>query len=334
MCGIAGFFGKGGADKVRAMCDLMAHRGPDDFDMRECAGFAIGQRRLSINDLAGGRQPLTDPSGKLVLVCNGEIYNYPELRAKYEAQGYAFKTRSDSEIVLPLYLEYGEKCVEKLRGMFGFALWDSEKRRLLLARDHMGQKPVFFAAAGDSFAFASEPKCILASGLLAREPDLEALWHYMSLRYLPDDRTLFKGVRKLPAAHYAVWEGGKVRTQRYWKLDTFRNKLQGDEKELTDALEKLLLKTDKAFGQVVNIGNPSEVTILDLAKTIKKQLKSKSEIQHLSYAEAYQDGGFEDMRRRVPSIEKAKKLIGFAPKKTLRDIIADVAKEFRSGQIV
>ena len=131
MCGIAGFFGKDGAAKVRAMCDLMVHRGPDDFDMRESAGFAIGQRRLSINDLAGGRQPLTDASGKLVLVCNGEIYNYPELRAKYEAAGYAFKTRSDSEIVLPLYLEYGEKCVEKLRGMFGFALWDSEKRRPL-----------------------------------------------------------------------------------------------------------------------------------------------------------------------------------------------------------
>ena len=189
MCGIAGFYGKGGADKVRAMCDLMAHRGPDDFDMRECAGFAIGQRRLSINDLAGGRQPLVDPSGKLILVCNGEIYNYPELRAKYEAQGYAFKTRSDSEIVLPLYLEYGEKCVEKLRGMFGFALWDAEKKRLLLARDHMGQKPVFYAQGADgAFAFASEPKAILATGIVPREVDMEALWHYMSLRYLPDDR--------------------------------------------------------------------------------------------------------------------------------------------------
>ena len=247
MCGIAGFYGKGGADKVRAMCDLMAHRGPDDFDMRESAGFAIGQRRLSINDLAGGRQPLADPSGKLVLVCNGEIYNYPELRAKYEAQGYAFKTRSDSEIVLPLYLEYGEKCVEKLRGMFGFALWDSEKRRLLLARDHMGQKPVFYASGADgSFAFASEPKAILATGIVPREVDMEALWHYMSLRYLPDDRSLFKGVVKLPAAHYAVWEEGRgVRVERYWKLSTFEPKRTGTAEELTDELEALLLDTVK-----------------------------------------------------------------------------------------
>lgn len=247
MCGIAGFFGNGGADKVRSMCDLMAHRGPDDSGFADLGGFAIGQRRLSINDLSGGRQPLFDPSGKVCLVCNGEIYNYPELRARYEAKGYAFKTRSDSEIVLPLYLEFGEKCVEKLRGMFGFALWDSEKRRLLLARDHLGQKPVFYAQGADgSFAFASEPKAVLASGIVSREVDMEALWHYMSLRYLPDDRSLFKGVVKLPAATIAVWEPGKaVRTRKYWTLSTFEPKRAGSAEELTDELEALLLDTVK-----------------------------------------------------------------------------------------
>ena len=246
MCGIAGFFGKGGAEKVRAMCDLMVHRGPDDSGFAELAGFAIGQRRLSINDLAGGRQPLFDPSGEICLVCNGEIYNYPELRAKYEASGYVFKTRSDSEIVIPLYLEYGEKCVEKLRGMFGFALWDARRRRLLLARDHLGQKPVFYAQGADgSFAFASEPKAVLASGIVPREVDMEALWHYMSLRYLPDDRSLFKGVVKLPAATYAVWEGGTLRTEKYWTLSTFEPKRAGTAEELTDELEALLLDTVK-----------------------------------------------------------------------------------------
>ena len=246
MCGIAGFFGKGGAEKVRAMCDLMVHRGPDDSGFAELSGFAIGQRRLSINDLAGGRQPLFDPSGEICLVCNGEIYNYPELRAKYEAAGYAFKTRSDSEIVLPLYLEYGEKCVEKLRGMFGFALWDSRSRKLLLARDHLGQKPVFYAQGADgSFAFASEPKAVLASGIVPREVDMEALWHYMSLRYLPDDRSLFKGVVKLPAATYAVWQDGKLRTEKYWTLSTFAPKRSGTAEELADELEALLFDTVK-----------------------------------------------------------------------------------------
>lgn len=248
MCGIAGFFGKGGEGRVRAMCDLMAHRGPDDSGFAELGGFAIGQRRLSINDLSGGRQPLFDPSGKICLVCNGEIYNFPELRAEYEAKGYEFKTRSDSEIVLPLYLELGEKCVERLRGMFAFALWDSDRRKLLLARDHLGQKPVFYAQGADgSFAFASEPKAVLASGIVPRGIDMEALWHYMSLRYLPDDRSLFEGVVKLPAATYAVWEEGKgVRTGKYWKLSTFSPKRGGSERDLTDELEALLLDTVKA----------------------------------------------------------------------------------------
>ncbi len=248
MCGIAGFFGSSSSGaKVRAMCDLMAHRGPDDSGFFDGPDYSIGQRRLSINDLSGGRQPLFDPSGKIALVCNGEIYNYPELRARYESKGYQFKTRSDSEIVIPLYLEHGDDCVRHLRGMFGFALWDSSRRRLLLARDHLGQKPVFYASGADgSFAFASEPKAVLSSGLLPREVDMEALWHYMSLRYLPDDRSLFKGVVKLPAATYAVWEPGKgVRTQKYWSLSTFEPKRRGSAQELADELEALLLDTVK-----------------------------------------------------------------------------------------
>ena len=227
------------------MCALMAHRGPDDEGYAELGGMVIGQRRLSINDLSGGKQPLFDASGSLCLVCNGEIYNYPELRTEYESRGYVFKTRSDSEIILPLYIDYGEKCVEKLRGMFGFALWDSSKRKLLLARDHLGQKPVFYASGADgSFAFASEPKAILESGIVQRDIDMEALWHYMSLRYLPDDRSLFRGVVKLPAATYAVWEEGKaVRTEKYWTLSTFEPKRAGNADDLADELDALLLDT-------------------------------------------------------------------------------------------
>lgn len=243
MCGIAGMSGEGALATVKQMCDLMAYRGPDDFGSADLGRIAFGQRRLSINDLAGGHQPILNESGHLALVCNGEIYNSPDLRKELLSKGHVFKTATDVEVILHLYEEWGDECVKRLRGMFAFALWDADRQRLLMARDHMGQKPLFYAVRDGEIAFASEPKGVLASGIVRKDIDLEALWHYMSLRYMPDDRSLFKGVVKLPAAHLAVWENGAVRTERYWKLDTFRHKMVGSEKELTDKLEKLLLET-------------------------------------------------------------------------------------------
>ena len=243
MCGIAGFIGQGHEEHIEAMTRLMSYRGPDDEGFYSDDLISLGQRRLSINGVSDGHQPIANEKGDILLVCNGEIYNSPDLRRELEAKGHVFRTSTDVETILHLYEEVGEKCFARLRGMFGAAIWDKTNRRLLLARDHMGQKPVFFATRGADIAFASEPKSVLASGILGREIDLEALWHYMSLRYLPDDRSLFRGVRKLPAATYAVWEHGKVRTERYWRLDTFKDKREGDEKTLTDDLEKLLLET-------------------------------------------------------------------------------------------
>ncbi len=298
MCGIAGFSGANGANIVKQMCDLMTYRGPDDFGQQELEGMIFGQRRLSINDLAGGHQPIPDDTGRLMLVCNGEIYNSPEIRKNYEAKGYRFRTSTDVEVILPLYKEYGEKCVAHLRGMFGFALWDADRRRLLLARDHMGQKPVFYATNGRDIAFASEPKSVLASGIVKREMDLEALWHYMSLRYLPDDRSLFQGVVKLPAAHYAVWEDGKIRTERYWHLDTFKDKLEGTEDELADRLEALLLDTvkghllsDVPVGTVLSGGIDSSLITAMTAKITGKSFDTFSigvkeqDINELPWAE-------------------------------------------------
>ena len=297
MCGIAGLICENHETRIKAMTDIMAYRGPDDDGFYSDETISLGQRRLSINDIGGGHQPIANEDGTIQLVCNGEIYNSPSLRAELVARGHRFRTKTDVEVILHLYEDKGEDCFADLRGMFGVAIWDRLRRRLVLARDHMGQKPVFYAAAGQSFAFASEPKCILASGLLAREPDLEALWHYMSLRYLPDDRTLFKGVRKLPAAHYAVWEGGQVRTKRYWKLDTFRNKLQGDEKELTDALEKLLLETielhllsDVPVGTFLSGGIDSSLITAMTAKITGKKFNTFSigvndQINELPWAE-------------------------------------------------
>ncbi|MGN0845258.1 MAG: asparagine synthase (glutamine-hydrolyzing) [Kiritimatiellia bacterium] len=243
MCGIAGFNGADSETIVRRMCDLMAYRGPDDFGCETRNGMTLGQRRLSIVDLSGGHQPIENENGRILLVCNGEIYNSPSLREELLSKGHVFRTKTDVEVILHLYEEEGEAFVKRLHGMFAYAIWDSEARRLLLGRDHMGQKPLFFATNGESIAFASEPKGVLASGIVKRDIDLEALWHYMSLRYLSDDRSLFAGVVKLPAAHYAVFERGKLRMERYWKLDAFRDKLDGTEKELTDLLEQKLLKT-------------------------------------------------------------------------------------------
>ena len=241
MCGIAGLICENHESRIKAMTDIMAYRGPDDEGFYSDSVISLGQRRLSINDLAGGHQPISNEKGTIQLLANGEIYNSPELRIQLLARGHAFKTSTDVEVVLHLYEEMGEECFKELRGMFAIAIWDAPGKRLVLARDHMGQKPVFYASSGDAFAFGSEPKVVLASGILGRQVDLEALWHYMSLRYLPDDHSLFLGVKKLPAASYAILEGGKLTVRRYWKLDTFHNKVSGTEKELTDSLERLLL---------------------------------------------------------------------------------------------
>jgi asparagine synthase (glutamine-hydrolysing) len=145
---------------------------------------SLGQRRLSIIDLAGGRQPILNEDGSLALVCNGEIYNSPTLRDELAARGHVLSTATDVEVILHLYEECGDECITSLRGMFAFGLWDFKRNRILLGRDHMGQKPLFFAHANGNFAFASEVKSILASGIVERKPEIEGLWHYMSLRYL------------------------------------------------------------------------------------------------------------------------------------------------------
>ena len=245
MSGIAGFSGANSADIVKKMSDLMAYRGPSASGMTTLDGFSLAQRsHLSDGKDAAGR-PTVSQSGRIVLVCDGEIYNSPALRDELRAKGHSFQTNASGEVILKLYEDEGEAFVKRLRGAFGLAIWDADKKRLLLARDHMGQKPVFYAMRDGAVAFASEPKAVLASGLLTREIDLEALWHYMSLRYLPDDRSLFKNCIKLPAATYVVFEKGKVRTETYWHLDTFKQKRQGTVEELTDELEQVLLESVK-----------------------------------------------------------------------------------------
>ena len=242
MCGIAGILTSEHQDVIQPMTSAMSHRGPDDEGFFHDAYIAFGQRRLSIIDLAGGRQPIANEDETLQLICNGEIYNSPTLRKELEDRGHRFRTHTDVEVILHLYEEYGRGCISRLRGMFAFALWDSHRHKLLLARDHMGQKPLFFCRTGDALLFASEVKAILASGLIRPEMDLDALWHYISLRFVPDRYTLFKGIEKLPAATSMLWQDGRIDFERYWCPD-FTNKLPGSEEEVTDQLDELLRET-------------------------------------------------------------------------------------------
>jgi asparagine synthase (glutamine-hydrolysing) len=177
MCGIAGIVGRmdsGGAD-IAAMLQALVHRGPDGEGIYTDGLAALGHRRLSIIDLAGGRQPLRNAEGTVWLVCNGEIYNYVELRQQLEARGHRFVTHSDCEVIIGLYEAYGDRLLDHLRGMFAFALWDTRRQRLLAARDHLGQKPFFYVAEADRFAFGSEIKSLLALDPGLRQLNLTAL---------------------------------------------------------------------------------------------------------------------------------------------------------------
>ncbi len=244
MCGIAGIIAPNGDKIIKDITRVLTHRGPDEEGYFTDNSIALGQRRLSINDLSSGTQPISNENNTLQLICNGEIYNSPELREKLIAQGHKFKTTTDVEVILHLYEEYGKDSVKHLRGMFAFAIWDTKKQTLFMARDHLGQKPLFFFHRNGTFIFASEVKAILKSNLVSPEIDLDGLWHYISLRFMPDDYSLFKNIHKLPAASWLFWENGKIKVEKYWELN-FKNKLPNNEKEIEEGLNSLLLDTVK-----------------------------------------------------------------------------------------
>jgi asparagine synthase (glutamine-hydrolysing) len=225
MCGIAGQLNLAGTERdpraravVAAMCDALVHRGPDDSGLLASGPMVMGMRRLSIIDLAGGRQPITNEDGSVVVVCNGEIYNYRELAEGLRARGHRFRSGSDVEVLVHLYEERGPDFVRLLRGMFAFALWDERKRRLVLGRDRLGIKPLHFTSDGHRLLFASEIKALLVGGA-ERRLDLEALHHYLTLSYVPAPWTVYAGVHKLLPGHLLIVEGGQFRLERYWQLE-------------------------------------------------------------------------------------------------------------------
>ena len=216
MCGIAGFVGVQEPGLLERMTDTLRHRGPDGDGYFCAEGVGLGHRRLSIIDVAGGRQPIENEDGSLVLIHNGEIYNHRVLRRELQARGHRFRTASDSEVILHLYEEFGPACLEKMAGMWTFAIYDRAKRRLMLARDRLGIKPLYYVEAGGGVLFASEIKSLLRFDGFQPTLDLQAVHDYLALRYVPGPGGMFKEVRKLPAAHYAMVEDGRLTLTRYW----------------------------------------------------------------------------------------------------------------------
>ncbi len=246
MCGIAGFSdktgdpGRAGADStlVREMCAAIRHRGPDDEGTHVEPGVALGMRRLSIIDLVTGHQPMHNEDGSVWVVFNGEIYNFQELRADLEARGHRFATHCDTETIVHAYEEWRDGAFARLRGMFAVALWDRPARRLVLARDRSGIKPLHYAVSGERLYFASEIKSILAAGL-PRAIDAAALDHYLSFLYTPGDRSIFRAVAKLPPGHLLEWRDGRAAVSKYWEVSACED-FDGSEADAAARLHDVL----------------------------------------------------------------------------------------------
>ncbi|HVR97268.1 MAG TPA: asparagine synthase (glutamine-hydrolyzing) [Thermoanaerobaculia bacterium] len=264
MCGIAGLFlyGPGGPvarrETVAPMVERLGHRGPDDHGIHLAGPFALGHTRLSIVDVAGGHQPIFNEDRTVAVVLNGEIYNHRALRGDLEARGHRFATRSDTEVIVHLYEELGDGCVEKLGGMFAFAVADLKRRRLLLARDRVGKKPLYLSDDGGSLGYASELKSLLAAGLVEPAVDPEALDLYLTLGYVPTPWTIFRGARKLPAGHFAVCDARGLRVERYWDVE-FPETVEDDGSRRTD--ERLAAELEELLATAVRDRLESEVPL-------------------------------------------------------------------------
>jgi len=232
MCGICGFSGAPDDERLSRMVGSLVHRGPDDEGRYVDEAVSLAMRRLSVIDVAGGHQPIWNETRTVCVVMNGEIYNFQALRERLIAQGHRFTTRCDTEVLAHLYEEYGESCVEHLRGMFAFAIWDCEKQVLMLARDRLGIKPLFYAEQAGRLWFASEIKALLAGGVQGTM-DAQALMQFLTFLYVPSPSTIYEGIRQLPPGHTLTFARGQLRLRRYWRLqsDPEASALSGEEAE-------------------------------------------------------------------------------------------------------
>ncbi|MDE0933909.1 MAG: asparagine synthase (glutamine-hydrolyzing), partial [Novosphingopyxis baekryungensis] len=290
MCGIAGIFHIGTAKpvdpaRIGAMTDAIAHRGPDGEGVWTAPGIGLGHRRLSIIDLEGSPQPMGYADGRFQIIFNGEIYNFAALRSELEAKGHVFATHGDTEVILAAFAQWGEACLSRLDGMFAFALYDQQTRSLFLARDRLGVKPLFYTALSDgSVAFASELKALLVHPLLRRVPDERAVEDYLAFGYVPDDRSIVKGVLKLPAAHCLTLRsgGGLAEPQRWWDVD-FTRRSRAKVGELEEELVALMraavtsrMVADVPLGAFLSGGVDSSSVVALMAESSRRAVTTCS----------------------------------------------------------
>jgi asparagine synthase (glutamine-hydrolysing) len=290
MCGICGVVQVGGSPReviapavLDAMTDTMTHRGPNDRGTYAAPGVAIGVRRLSIVDVDGGHQPFLSEDGAIVAVQNGELYNHVDLRAKLSGSGHTFRTRCDTEVLPHIYEEVGPRYPEHLRGKFGAAVWDGRARRLVIARDRLGIKPMYYARASDLLVFASELKSLLASGLIDQALDYEAIDAYLTFGFFPTPKTPLANVAKLPPGHRLVVEDGVVRVESYWAYPRPepRQSLSVDEysRGLVAELEesvRLRLMSDVPLGAMLSGGLDSSLIVALMARNMAEPVKTFS----------------------------------------------------------
>ena len=292
MCGIAGFIDlwdvrKFGPDEraqiLDTMCRVIKHRGPDDQGVMLNDGVALGMRRLSIIDLAGGHQPISGEDDQVTIVFNGEIYNFLELKHHLQSRGHVFKTDSDTEAIVHGYEEYGASCVDRLRGMFAFAIWDNKAKQLFIARDRVGKKPLYYTTTPDgTFVFGSELKTLLQHPSVSRQTDPEALDAYLTLGYVPDPLSIFRGIYKLPPGHHLTFSKGEVRIAQYWDFQFSVAETRSENEYLEELLQlldesvRLRLVSDVPLGAFLSGGIDSSTVVALMARHMGQPVKTFS----------------------------------------------------------
>ncbi len=288
MCGFCGLYFKDKSRNVeqslvKSMADRLYHRGPDDSGEYVCDNLGLGFRRLSIIDLAGGHQPMSNHDGSIWIVYNGEIYNHAEIRKTLESKGYKYKTRCDTETIIHAYEEYGQDCVDHLRGMFAFAIIDHNKERLLIVRDRLGIKPLYYYDNDDFLAFGSEIKAIVEYDNVPRELNLNALTEQMALKYTLDDQTMFKGIKKLLPGHCMMVENGSIKIRKYWDIEyTQPDYSKSDEwyierfTELFDESVKMRLMADVPLGMFLSGGIDSSAIAAQMSRMVDRPIQTFS----------------------------------------------------------
>jgi len=303
MCGIAGFAAVDGLDRHAAraralrMRDIITHRGPDDAGLHEDGWVVLAHRRLSIVDLSTGQQPLSNEDGSVWVAFNGEIYNHADVRRQLEAFGHRYRTKSDTETIVHAYEQWGDDCVQHFRGMFAIALWDAPKRRLLLVRDRLGIKPLYWSRVGDTLLFGSEIKALLASDLIPREPNTAALPELLSTRYLSGTETMFRGVHKLLPGHALVFEHGQVTIRQYWDVPSRGSAIAdqgsraqdvvGQFRDLLEESVRLRLMSDVPLGMFLSGGIDSSAIAALMARMIDRPLQT--------FSVAFKDRAFNEL---------------------------------------